>query len=146
MADNRDNQEDKEPIFDALDTSVACLEIMTLMIKALEPNRKRMLQKAGAGFSCATEIADWLVRQGVPFRRAHELTGKAVQLAIRQGVALQALSADELVQQPSGEFVQFPATSLHPQICVTNKNTHGGTAPEQVRERLAEVHDYLNKA
>ncbi len=89
MAYNRDNQEDKEPIFDALDTSVACLEIMTLMIKVLEPNRKRMLQKAGAGFSCATDIADWLVRQGAPFRCAHELTGKAVQLVIRQGVALQ---------------------------------------------------------
>ncbi len=144
LAYNRDNQEDKEPIFDALDTAVSCLEVMTLMVKAMKPNRKRMLETAGKGFSCATEIADWLVRQGLPFRRAHELTGTVVQLAASKGVALQELAVADLTRL-SDEFAQFSAASLHPQACVASKKTPGGTAPEQIKVCLAEARDYLSQ-
>ena len=92
LAYNRDLQEDKEPVFDSLDTLVVLLPAMTGMIASLRYNTARMAALAPQGFSLATDIADWLVRQGVAFRVAHELAGECVRRCEARGVELDELS------------------------------------------------------
>ena len=132
LAYNRDNQEDKEPLFDALDTVGAVLGVMNGMIPAIQFNAPACRAAAGKGYPTATELADYLVRKGVPFRDAHEMVGKTVALAVAKGVDLAELSLDEIqAHAPLAELDVFAVLTL--EGAVAARNHIGGTAPEQVR-------------
>ncbi|HVT34236.1 MAG TPA: argininosuccinate lyase, partial [Nevskiaceae bacterium] len=96
LAYNRDNQEDKLPVFDALDTTLACLRVYAGLIETLNVRRERMARAAGEGYATATDLADYLVRKGVPFRDAHEIVGRAVRRGLESGRDLAQLPLEEL--------------------------------------------------
>ncbi len=136
LAYNKDNQEDKEPLFDAVDTLKDALMALTRMLPNLEVRAATMRSAAGAGFATATDLADYLVRQGVPFRDAHEIVGKSVSFALSKGCGLEDLSLTELQQfcQTIGEDV-FAVLGLDGSVAA--RNHFGGTAPAQVRAAVA---------
>ncbi|HSA39695.1 MAG TPA: argininosuccinate lyase [Mycobacterium sp.] len=138
LAYNRDLQEDKEPVFD----SVAQLELlapaMAGLVGTLAFDTDRMAELAPAGYTLATDIAEWMVRQGVPFRVAHEAAGAAVKVAEGRGVGLDALSdADFAAIDPA--LTPAVREVLTVQGSVRSRNARGGTAPERVAEQLAAV-------
>ena len=132
LAYNKDNQEDKEPLFDTVDTVLNALHAFANMIPNLQTNRDRMHQAAQQGFSTATDLADYLVRKGVAFRDAHEIVGQAVRLAIDSNRELADLSIDEL-QTLSEDIDDDVFSILTVEGSVASRNHVGGTAPEQVR-------------
>jgi argininosuccinate lyase len=137
LAYNRDNQEDKEPLFDAVDTLADTLRILTdLVAGGIHVNAQRMREAAAEGFSTATDLADYLVRKGMPFRDAHEAVSRAVRHAEARGVGLDALPLAEL-----GAFAPQIAADVHAVLTlegsVASRNHPGGTAPEQVRAAIA---------
>ncbi len=136
LAYNKDNQEDKEPLFDAVDTLNDVLTALIGLVPAIEAKPERMRQAAGGGFATATDLADYLVRTGVPFRDAHDIVGRTVSYALQQQKTLDALSLTELRQfhQGIGEDV-FDVLSLEGSVAA---RAHvGGTAPAQVRAAVA---------
>ena len=132
LAYNKDNQEDKEPLFDAVDTARACVRAYADMVPAIQPKRDAMRRAALKGYATATDLADYLVRKGVPFRDAHEVVGKAVRYGIEQQKDLSAMSLDELRQFSSviGDEV-FTVLTLEGSVAA--RDHIGGTAPRQVR-------------
>jgi len=131
LAYSKDMQEDKEPLFEAVDTLALCIAAMTGMIGDLTINRERLAGAAGAGFSTATDIADWLVRElGMPFRDAHHVTGAIVKLAESKGVGLEDLSLDDL---RSVEPRITADLRLDPAGSAAARTSFGGTAPDNVR-------------
>ena len=137
LAYSKDMQEDKEPVFDAADTLLLCLAAMEGMVRDMEPDRARMEAAAGAGFSTATDLADWLVREaGLPFREAHHVTGRLVALAEGSGRGLAELGVEEMraVEPRIDEDV---TGVLSVAASVASRASFGGTAPERVRERVA---------
>ncbi|HEX7044535.1 MAG TPA: argininosuccinate lyase [Burkholderiales bacterium] len=136
LAYNRDNQEDKEPVFDTLDTTLACLEVYAGAVATLAVRRERMARAAAEGFATATDLADYLVRKGVPFRDAHEIVGRAVRRALETGRELPQLDLAELKAfSPLIEADVYEA--LTPAGSVQARRHTGGTAPEQVRAAIA---------
>jgi len=133
---NRDMQEDKEPLFDTCDTVKATLNILTEMLGGITFKREKMEKSAGAAFSTATDIAEYLVRCGMPFRKAHELTGKIVRYAIDKGKTLTELTPEEYsFHSPligSDIYGCIDATAS-----VKAKNSFGGTSPEMVKGQIA---------
>jgi argininosuccinate lyase len=142
LAYNKDNQEDKEPLFDTVDTLRDCLTALNGLVPAITPNRERMRSAASAGFTTATDLADYLVRRDVPFRDAHEVVGRAVAHAIGQGKALDELTIEELraFSNSIGEDV-FSVLTLEGSVGA--RNHPGGTAPNSVREAAARARDRL---
>jgi argininosuccinate lyase len=141
---NKDNQEDKEPLFDTVDTLKACLRAYTDMIPALQIKRDKLRQAAGRGFMTATDLADYLVRKGVPFRNAHASVGRAVRQALEQGKELAQLSLKELQGvSPAIENDVFEVLSLEGSI--NSRNHIGGTAPAQVRAAAKRARERLAK-
>ena len=146
LAYNRDNQEDKEPLFDAADTVRGCLAVFAGMIGGLETNRDALRAAAGRGHATATDLADYLVRGGMAFRDAHEAVGRAVGRAVATGRELDELEPDEL-RGLCGEAVGDEVRAvLSLDGSVASRDHPGGTAPVRVREaigaaraRLAEV-------
>lgn len=136
FAYNRDLQEDKEPAFDTVEQLLLVLPAMTGLIKTLTFNTDQMAKSAPEGFALATDIAEWLVRQGVPFRQAHELAGACVRQAESRGVELWDLSPIELAEISP---LLTPAVSsvLSLQGSLDSRSAFGGTAPVRVREQLA---------
>ncbi len=138
LAYNRDLQEDKEPVFDSVDTLEVLLPAFTGMVATLRFDTARMAELAPQGFSLATDVAEWLVRQGVPFRVAHELAGACVRRCEELGLELDGLSDD-----------QFAGISEHltPEVrevltvegSIASRDARGGTAGVRVREQLAEL-------
>ena len=143
LAYGKDMQEDKPPTFEAFDALELSLAAMTGMINDLTPNRVAMAAAAGAGFSTATDLADWLVRRlGLPFREAHHITGRAVSRAEALGVDLADLPlADLQTLEPrvSAEVYQV----LTPAASVASRMSHGGTAPAQVRAQITRWKEIL---
>ena len=135
LAYNKDMQEDKEAVFDSFDTTLACLEVSTLVLRNVELNEERMRAAASRGMMNATELADYLVRKGVPFREAHETVGKIVVSAIDKGVELGELPLDEL-RSFSNEIGTDVFESLTLDQTLASKSLPGGTAPQRVREAL----------
>jgi argininosuccinate lyase len=132
LAYNKDNQEDKEPVFDAFDTVLASLTVYAGMIKVLEVKRDNMMRAFAGGYATATDLADYLVRKGVAFRDAHEIVGKAVRLAIESGCELTELGIEQLKQLSKViEPDVFAALTLEGSL--NARNHLGGTAPAQVR-------------
>ena len=142
LAYNKDNQEDKEPLFDTLDTVLACLRAFADMIPAIEANREAMYRAAGAGYSTATDLADYLVRHGVPFRDAHEIVGRAVHLAIERDCTLDELPLADL-QALSPAITEDVYQSLTLEGSVNARDHFGGTAPAQVKARIKQAKEML---
>ncbi len=136
LAYNKDNQEDKEPLFDAVDTVKDCLRAFADMVPAIESRPDNMREAARRGFATATDLADYLVRRGVPFRDAHEVVGKAVAFGIDQGRDLAELRLDEL-QQFSGDIDEDVFEVLTLEGSVAARDHFGGTAPDQVRAAVS---------
>lgn len=132
LAYNKDNQEDKEPVFDAIDTVKDCLRAFADMIPAIQPRKEKMLEAAKRGFSTATDLADYLVRRGVPFRDAHEVVGKSVGYGVQTGKDLSEMTLAELqVFSPVIEQDVFAVLTLEGSVAA--RNHIGGTAPAQVK-------------
>ena len=132
---NRDNQEDKEPLFDTVDTVLACLQVMTAMLSNMRFDREVMRAAALRGYATATDLADYLVRKGIPFRDAHAIVGKVIRSAQDQGVDLDELSLDVL--RGFSSHIQsdvYDVLSLEGSIAA--RDQVGGTAPQQVREAI----------
>jgi len=135
LAYNKDNQEDKEPLFDTADTLIATLRIFADLVGGISVNAARMRQAAAEGFSTATDLADYLVRKGLPFRDAHEAVARAVRLAADSGRDLADLSLVEM-QSICGVVEQDAYASLTLEGSVQSRNHIGGTAPQQVRAQI----------
>ena len=132
LAYNKDNQEDKEPLFDAVDTVVDCLRAFGDMIPAVRANRESMFEAARRGFSTATDLADYLVGKGIPFRDSHEIVGKSVAYGVKQNKDLSDMSLVEL-QQFSDQIEEDVFNVLSLEGSVAARDHIGGTAPQQVR-------------
>ena len=135
LAYNKDMQEDKEGIFDAMETWQACLEIATLVLEDINVNVERTREAAQQGYSNATELADYLVAKGIPFREAHHIVGEAVVYAISKREPLEALSVAEFKQFHAviDEDV-YPILSL--ESCLEKRCAKGGVNPERVAEAI----------
>ena len=144
LAYNKDNQEDKEPLFDTVDTVKGCLRVFADMIPAIEPKRERLRAAALEGFSTATDLADYLVRKGLPFRDAHEVVGKAVRLGLEQGRDLSRLSLEQL-RQFSAIIEQDVFEVLTLEGSIASRDHIGGTAPSQVRAAAQRARERLSR-
>lgn len=142
LAYNRDNQEDKEPLFDSLDTVTAAVRVFAGMIPQLTVNPDAMYQAASRGFSTATDLADYLVRKDIPFRDAHEIVGKAVQAAEQAGCDLSDMPIESL-QQYSSEIDRDVYDVLTLEGSVRARDHVGGTAPDQVLYAISKVREQL---
>ena len=142
LAYNKDNQEDKEPLFDTVDTIKGCLKAYADMIPAIKANADNMRVAAKRGFSTATDLADYLVKKGVPFRDAHEIVGKSVAFGVAESRDLSEMTLEELQQFSDviGEDV-FDVLTL--EGSVQARDHLGGTAPNQVRAAVARARAVL---
>ncbi|MGB5951759.1 MAG: argininosuccinate lyase [Ornithinimicrobium sp.] len=149
LAYNRDLQEDKEPVFDAIDSLRLLLPAVSGMVATLTFDTQRLEALAPAGFSLATDVAEWLVRQGVPFRVAHEVAGECVQVCESQGIGLQDLSDADL-ERISEHLTPAVRDVLTVHGSLASRNAYGGTAPVRVAEqrehlvsRLGQCRDWI---
>lgn len=138
LAYNRDLQEDKEPVFDGLDQLGVLVPAVTGMVATLTFHHDRMAELAPRGFALATDVADWLVRQRVPFARAHEIAGACVRFCEARGIELSDLTEEQLAEI-SSELGSGVLEVLTAEGSVASRNGRGGTAPDRVREQLAEL-------
>jgi argininosuccinate lyase len=138
LAYNRDLQEDKEPVFDSIDTLEVLLPAFTGQVATLTFDTGRMAELAPQGFSLATDVAEWLVREGVPFRVAHELAGACVRRCEVLGIDLPDLSDDELAEIDP-HLTSAVRGVLTVEGSVASRRGRGGTAPDRVREQLTEL-------
>lgn len=136
LAYNRDLQEDKEPVFDQIDTLDVLLPAVTGMVATMRLNLARMAELAPQGFSLATDIAEWLVKQGVPFRDAHEISGECVRICEQRGIELHELNDAEFASI-SPALTPAVRDVLTVEGSVAARNGQGGTAPESVAEQLS---------
>jgi argininosuccinate lyase len=145
LAYNKDNQEDKEPVFDTVDTLADTLRAFAEMLPGLAVNATAMEQAASEGYSTATDLADYLVRKGVPFRDAHEAVARAVRLAVERGCALDALPLADLqrLAPQVGDDVRAALTTAG---SLAARDHVGGTAPAQVRAQVAQWRARLAKS
>ncbi len=142
LAYNKDNQEDKEPLFDAIDTVRGSLRVFADMVPAIEVKRENMEHAARSGFSTATDLADYLVRNGIAFRDAHEVVGKAVRYGVENSKDLAEMSFEELAQfSPAIKRDVFEVLTL--QGSVAARDHIGGTAPAQVRAAVQRARDSI---
>jgi argininosuccinate lyase len=142
---NKDLQEDKEPLFDAIDTLELCLRVASEMLRGISFNRERMAAAASDEFIAATDVADLLVRRGVPFREAHGMVGGVVRAAVERGKKLSELTEDELRELApvlDGEFYDL----LEQSAWLESKVSEGGTSLARVREQLAHARHLLDEA
>jgi argininosuccinate lyase len=139
LAYSKDMQDDKEPVFEASDLLMLSIQALSGMVETVEFVPERMQEAAAAGFSTATDLADWLVREaGVPFREAHHITGRAVKAAEERGCGLADLSVDDLkALDPRIDQRVFDVLTVD--ASVRSRTSYGGTAPERVREQIAKA-------
>ena len=143
LAYNKDNQEDKEPLFDTVNTVVGCLTAFANMIPSIEPRRNQMRLATLKGFATATDLADYLVKKGLPFRDAHDIVGRLVAIGVEKGVDLSELSLEQfssvckLIEADVFEFLTLEGS-------LTARNHRGGTAPNQVKLAIEQARLKLN--
>ncbi|OAI05723.1 argininosuccinate lyase [Methylomonas methanica] len=142
LAYNKDNQEDKEPLFDTADTLINCLRAFADMMPRIQAKRENMYNAAKRGFATATDLADYLVRKGMPFRDAHEVVGQAVRLGLQTERDLSELSLTEL-QGFSGTITADVFDILKLEGSVAARNHIGGTAPAAVRQAICEARQQI---
>jgi len=137
LAYQKDMQEDKVPVFEAADALELCLAATTGLVRDMRPDRERLGDAAARGFSTATDLADWLVRAlGLPFRRAHHITGEIVRRAEMRRCSLAALQLSEL-QAVEPAITDAVYDVLDIERSVASRASFGGTAPARVREAIA---------
>ncbi|RUM82872.1 MAG: argininosuccinate lyase [Candidatus Thioglobus sp.] len=142
LAYNKDNQEDKEPLFDTVDTLKACLRVFADMVPTIETKRDNMYNSTKKGYTTATDLADYLVKKGLPFRDAHEVVGQSVSYGIEHQKDLSELSLEEL--QAFDDRIEndvFDILSLEGSLCA--RDHLGGTAPNQVKAAIKEARQIL---
>jgi argininosuccinate lyase len=143
LAYNRDLQEDKEPLFDTVDTVKSSLQIMTSLIEKVEVDRERMRKAVSEEYTNATDLADYLVIKGIPFREAHQITGKAVQYAEEKRKTLDDLSLDELrtfspiIGEDIFDYIRIEGS-------VDHRQSIGGTARQRVTQQIKKAHEDLS--
>ena len=143
LAYSKDMQEDKEPVFDAFDALELGLAAMAGMVADMTPNKERLADAAGAAFSTATDLADWLVMTlNMPFRDAHHVTGTIVAMAEKNEVTLDALSLKDM-QSVEPRITEAIFTVLTPLASASSRTSYGGTAPSEVRKQVARWKDEL---
>jgi argininosuccinate lyase len=145
LAYNRDLQEDKEPVFDAIDTLEVLLPAFTGMVATLRFDTGRMAELAPQGFSLATDVADWLVREGLAFNEAHRVAGAWVRTCEARGAELWELSDSDLAEL-SPHLKPEVRDVLTVSGSIASRSARGGTAPQRVTEQLAELQSRLNSA
>ncbi len=145
LAYNKDMQEDKEPIFDALDTVRLCLPVFCDMIATMTVKKENMLRGAKGGFTNATDAADYLVKRGMPFREAHAVIGKLVFYAISRDKALDELTLDEL-RSFSDMFDENVYDAISMQTCINGRNVPGGPSATALAAEIAEAENFLREA
>ena len=139
---DRDMQEDKEPLFNAFDTVSSCLTVFTYMIESAKWNTKVMEEGCEGGYLNATDVADYLVRKGMPFRTAHGVSAKAVRIAIDNGVKLEDLCMEEfkmcseLIEEDIYDFIT-------PRACVEVRKTTGGPSSEKVKQQITQLKKFV---
>jgi argininosuccinate lyase len=143
LAYNSDMQEDKERIFDSLDTVTGCLGALNLLLSRSRFRPERMLAATAGDFSTATDLADYLARNGVPFREAHEIVGRIVLWCDQNQRALESLTAEELTPHHP-LFAQAPAHITSVESSVRARRSPGGTAPDEVRRQLEKARTSLS--
>ncbi|HUS22528.1 MAG TPA: argininosuccinate lyase [Aeromicrobium sp.] len=143
LAYNRDLQEDKEPVFDSVDTLEVLLPAFTGMVATMTFNADAISADAGGGFALATDVAEWLVKQGVPFREAHEISGACVRLCEERGMELWDLTDDDFVTV-SPHLTSGVRDVLSVDGSIASRDGRGGTAEVRVREQLDELRAQLN--
>ncbi|MEO0948056.1 MAG: argininosuccinate lyase [Cyanobacteria bacterium J06641_5] len=144
LAYNKDLQEDKEALFDGVDTTRACLEAMTILLRdGVEFRRDRLNDAVANDFSNATDVADYLAAKGIPFREAYNLVGKVVRLCLAEGKLLKDLSLAEW-QELHPAFAEDIYAAIAPQQVVAARNSYGGTGFEQVRAAIARAKTLIN--
>ncbi len=145
LAYNRDLQEDKEPVFDQVDTLELLLPAMAGMVATLRFDTERMAALAPQGFALATDVAEWLVRRGVPFRVAHEVAGACVRICEARGIELADLTDAEL-SAISPDLTPEVRTVLSVEGSLASRDAVGGTAPARVAEQLDAAQARLTEA
>ena len=143
LAYNRDLQEDKEPLFDAVDTVQMSLQAFTLMLETAKFNKDRMYKAAGEAYSTATDLADHLVRQGVPFRTAHEQVGSLVAYCVENGKELYDLNIEE-IHQFAPDAADDVASELTVESSVAARKAYGGTALSEVKRQIEKARGLLS--
>ncbi len=137
LAYSKDMQEDKEPVFDAFDALELGLAAMAGMVTDMTPNKERLAEAAGAAFSTATDLADWLVMNlNMPFRDAHHVTGTIVAMAEKRGLTLDALNLKDM-QSVEPQITEDIFNVLTPLASASSRTSYGGTAPSEVRKQVA---------
>lgn len=143
LAYNKDMQEDKEAIFDSIDTVKICIETLIPMLKTMKVLKQNMKNAASKGYINATDCADYLVKKGIPFRKAYKIVGQIVSYCIDNNTTLEDLQMEQYKKFDNNfESDIYDAISL--EKCVTNRNTVGGPSPSQVKSRIEQVKRILN--
>ncbi|MBR6400449.1 MAG: argininosuccinate lyase [Firmicutes bacterium] len=143
LAYNKDMQEDKEGVFDAVDTLEMCLPVFTRMIATMTVNKDNMYRAAKGGFMNATDAADWLVKQGMPFRDAHAVVGRLVLYCVNSQKALDELTLDEF-RAVSDVFTEDIYNAISLETCVNSRTVEGGPSEDYIKGLIALNKDYLN--
>ena len=138
LAYNKDLQEDKEGVFDACDTVKLCLRILTPMLNTMTVNKEAMLQAAQEGFINATDLADWLVKKGMPFRNAYKISGQLVAYCMENSLVLETLPLN-VYRQYSELFDEDLYRAIDLKTCMENRTSEGGTSVQSVRQQIAHV-------
>ncbi len=144
LAYNKDLQEDKEGLFDAIDTIKFSLAVFAQIVAGMKIKAENMRRAVEEDFSNATDLADYLVKKGVPFRQAHEISGRLVHHCIERGIYLKDLTLDEF-KNFSDKFDADIHEAIKPETCVNNRNSFGGTSTEQVKMQIAEARAWLKE-
>ena len=144
LAYNKDMQEDKEPVFDAVDTVELCLPVFTAMIDTLTVDRASMRRAANGGFISATDCADYLAKKGLPFREAYGIVGKLVGHCVATGHSLETLPLEEY-QKVCPLFEQDVYDALSLETCVNGRKVYGGPAPEAVKVQIANIEAFVQE-
>lgn len=144
LAYNKDMQEDKEPVFDAFDTAAVCLDVLKGMLATMKVNEAEMLKASRQGFINATDLADYLVRKGMPFRSAYQISGKIVHACIEEGQVLESLPL-EIYRQYSELFEEDLYDAIDLKKAVNSRRSQGGTSRQSVIEQTVWVREQILK-
>lgn len=144
LAYNKDMQEDKEPVFDAIDTVEMCIPVFTAMLDTLTVKEKNMHRAASGGFINATDCADYLVKKGMPFREAYMIVGRLVNMCIRAGETLDTLPLKDF-RAVSSAFDADVYQALELKTCVNGRKVYGGPAKEAVEQQIASIEQFVEE-
>ena len=144
LAYNKDMQEDKEPVFDAIDTVELCVPVFAAMLDTLTVRPKNMARAASGGFINATDCADYLVKKGMPFREAYMIVGRLVNMCIKSGESLDTLPLKDF-RSICGLFDEDVYEALQLKTCVNGRKVHGGPARESVEQQISSIRAFVEQ-